>query len=99
MAEKDNTIKLKKPLADGTKELVLDFDKLNGAKLLKAERLAKKDDPQMITAILSGTYLAQVAAMAAGVRYDDILALGVADFSKVTVKVQAFLGGSQTQED
>lgn len=100
MAEKEeNTIQLKKPLGSGAKSLTFDFDKINGYSLIKAEKLAKQDDPQMVVPMLSQAYQAHVAAMAAGVKYDDILSLCASDFTAVTLRAQRFLAGSQTQAE
>ena len=91
----NNVVKLSKPLASGTDMLIFDFDKITGFKLVKAAREAKKDDPQMVVPALSQAYQAHVAAIAAGVKYEEILALNAIDFTAATVKVQAFLLGAQ----
>lgn len=92
-------IKLSKPLADGTAELVLDFDRLNGYRLIKCEKAAKKADPSIALLSLSQTYQAQVAAVAACVKIDDIYSLSGKDFTLVTLKVQSFLLGAETGEE
>ena len=91
----DNVIKLKKPLKNGKDSIVLDFDRLTGYTLIKCERAARKDDKTMTVPLLSQVYLANVAAVAAGVKYDDILGLSAMDFQSVTLRAQGFLTGSQ----
>ena len=90
-----NIIRLKKPLKNGKDSLVLDYDRLTGYTLVKCERAARKDDKTMTVPLLSQVYLANVAAVAAGVKYDDILGLSAIDFQSVTLRAQGFLTGSQ----
>ena len=85
------TIKLRKPMADGTTEITLDFDKLTGYALIKCEKEAKKEDATISVQILSQIYQARVAAVAASVKYDDICNLSGNDFAKVTSRVRNFL--------
>ena len=86
-------IKLKKHLANGNKEVTLDFDKVNGYTLLKCSKLAKAEDKTIIVMETSKIYQAYVAAAASGLKYDDILSLGAADFTAVCLNVQNFLMG------
>lgn len=92
--DEDNVIKLKKPLGNGKDSIALDFDKLNGYALVKCERAARRDDKTMTVPLLSQVYLANVAAVAAGMKYDDILGLCATDFQAVTLRAQSFLTGS-----
>lgn len=89
------TVKLRKPLADGKTELKLDFDKITGYVLLKCEKEAKKDDPRITVPSISQAYNARVAAVAAGVKYDDILSMPAKDFSTTINLVQNFLLDSE----
>lgn len=91
-------VKLIKPLADGTNELIFDFDRLNGYSLIKCEKTAKKMDPSISVLSLSQVYQAQVAAVAACVKIDDIYSLSGKDFTLVTLKVQNFLLGAANGE-
>lgn len=83
-------IKLSSPLA-GKDTLKLDFDKLNGYTLQKCYNAAKREEPNMAVAAFSMAYQVNVAAIAAGVKYDDIMALKGKDFTAVTLLVQGFL--------
>ena len=47
---------------------------------------------------LSQVYQAHVAAIAANVKYDDILALTAKDFTAVMIKTQGFLLGTASQD-
>ena len=90
----DNVVTLSKPLRNGETQLVFDFDKINGYTLINCEKRAKKEDPSMMVPSLSMVYQAYVAAVAAGVKYDDILGLSAKDFTAACVKAQAFLFGT-----
>ena len=92
--DENQVIKLKKPLASGSKEIVLDFDRVNGYTLLKCAKLAKIEDKTIIVPETSKVYQAYVAAAASGLKYDDILSLGAADFTAVCLNVQNFLMGA-----
>jgi hypothetical protein len=91
VVDDDNVLKLSKPLASGAKELVFDFDRVNGYVLIKCEKAAKREDPSIAVPALSMIFQSHVAAAAAKVRYDDILGLPAADFTAACVKAQAFL--------
>ena len=93
------TIKLKKPMADGSKEIKLDFDKVTGYALLKCEKDAKRDDPRITVMSLSQVYQARVAAVAAGVKYDEILSLSGKDFTAVTLATQNFLLNTEEEPE
>ncbi len=94
----DWVVELSKALPDGKKTLVLDFDKITGYTLLSCEKAAKKEDAGMVVPSLSQVYQAHVAAIAADVKYDDILALSARDFTAVMIKTQGFLLGSGSQD-
>ena len=93
--DEGNVIQLKKPLRSGAAEIHLDFDRVTGYILLKCEKQAKKEDPLISVPALSQEYQARVAAVAARMKYDEILELSGADFTAVCLKVQNFLMGSR----
>ena len=93
----DGTMRLRKPLPNGKDELVFDFDRVNGYKLVDAERRAKREDNTITVALLSQVYLAHVTAAACGVKYDDILSLSATDFSAAVLRTQNFLAGNPSQ--
>lgn len=97
-APEDQTIELTRALPDGTKTLILDFDKVSGYTLLRCEKAAKKEDASIVVPALSQVYQAHVAAIAANVKYDDILALPAKDFTAVMIKTQGFLLGTGSQD-
>ncbi len=89
-------IKLKKTIEyKGTeyKELELDLDGLTGTQLIKAKNQLSTNTFTMdnITPQLSMEFQARVAAEAANVPYDVILALSAKDFVQVTNAVRDFL--------
>ena len=90
----DQKIELTRALPDGTKTLILDFDNVSGYTLLRCEKAAKKEDASIVVPALSQVYQAHVAAIAANVKYDDILALTAKDFTAVMIKTQGFLLGT-----
>ncbi|MBR3457687.1 MAG: hypothetical protein IKH16_05995 [Selenomonadaceae bacterium] len=92
--DEGNVIRLCKPM-NGKKEIVLDFDKVNGLTLLSCEKNARKIDGNIVIPQFSTVYKAQVAAAAAGMRYDDIIRLSGPDFTAVTNRVAAFLSGAE----
>ena len=94
----DWVVELSRALPDGKKTLVLDFDNITGYTLLNCEKAAKKEDAGMVVPSLSQVYQAHVAAIAADVKYDDILALSARDFTAVMIKTQGFLLGSGSQD-
>jgi hypothetical protein len=87
-------IVLSKPLDwEGTarSELDLDLGSLTGQDVTRAEREAKAlGDTEMVREF-SKTYLACVAGRACKLPADAILALGIKDFTAVTLTVQNFL--------
>ena len=89
--DENNVVDLISPLPNGKTTLVFDWDKVTGYTLINCAKSAKKEDPVMSVPALSLPYQAAVAAVAAGVRYDDILSLKGPDFIKVTLKAQSFL--------
>lgn len=94
----DQKIELTRALPDGTKTLILDFDNVSGYTLLRCEKAAKKEDASIVVPALSQVYQAHVAAIAANVKYDDILALSAKDFTAVMIKTQGFLLGTGSQD-
>ncbi|MCQ4113707.1 hypothetical protein SAMN02910401_00339 [Megasphaera elsdenii] len=94
----DQKIELTRALPDGTKTLILDFDNVSGYTLLRCEKAAKKEDASIVVPALSQVYQAHVAAIAANVKYDDILALTAKDFTAVMIKTQGFLLGTASQD-
>lgn len=92
--DEGNVVKLSKPM-NGRAELILDFDKITGAMLLKCEKKAKETDSSIVVPQLSMTFQAHVAAAAVGARYDDIINLAGPDFMAVTLKVSRFLNGAE----
>lgn len=94
----DQKVELTRALPDGTKTLILDFDNVTGYTLLRCEKAAKKEDASIVVPALSQVYQAHVAAIAANVKYDDILALTAKDFTAVMIKTQGFLLGTASQD-
>lgn len=82
--------KLSSPI-NGKDTLKLDFDKLNGYMLQKCYNAAKREEPNMSISAFSLAYQVNVAARAAGVKYDDIMSLKGKDFTAITLMVQGFL--------
>ena len=87
----DDIVHLKKPLPNGSDFITFTWDKITGYTLIRCLKNAKKEDPGMTVPALSMPYQAAVAAIAAGVKYDDILSLSAPDFMAVTLKAQNFL--------
>jgi hypothetical protein len=73
--------------------LVIDLDGLSGKSLVDASKEARMLGDVSPVQELSPTYLAVVAAKAAGVPVDMILSLPAKDFTKVKTEVQNFLFG------
>lgn len=94
----DQKIELTRALPDGTKTLILNFDNVSGYTLLRCEKAAKKEDASIVVPALSQVYQAHAAAIAANVKYDDILALTAKDFTAVMIKTQGFLLGTASQD-
>lgn len=93
MIDKENIVKLSKPLPSGATTLVFDFDRLTGYTLIQCERNAKTLDKTMVLPSVSQTYQAFVAAAACGVKVDDIMSLSGRDFTTVLTKTTNFLFG------
>lgn len=77
------------------KAIKLNFDNVTGYTLIRCEKAAKKEDPNISVPSISLTYQAHVAAAAAGVKVDDIYALPGKEFTKVCLDTQNFLLGSE----
>lgn len=77
------------------KVIELNFDNVTGYTLIRCEKAAKKEDPNISVPSISLTYQAHVAAVAAGVKVDDIYALPGKEFTKVCLDTQNFLLGSE----
>ena len=90
----ENVIRLSKPLKDGAKMIIFEFDKIKGSTLLKCEKKAKEVDNSIVVPQLSLVFQAHVAAAALGMRYDDIINLPAPDFMAVTLKISRFLNGA-----
>lgn len=87
-------IKFTKPFTFEDKEytgLILDLEALTGKHLLDASRETRALGDTTPVAELSKTYSAVVAAMAAKIPVELMLALPAKDFSRVTLEVQSFL--------
>lgn len=87
----DNVVALRKPMADGTDKLTLDFDRINGRTLINCEKQARKQDPAITVLALSQVYQALVAGAATGLKYDEVLNLSGKDFTALCLKAQGFL--------
>lgn len=77
------------------KAIELNFDNVTGYTLIKCEKAAKREDPNISVPSISLTFQAHVAAAAAGVKVDDIYALPGKEFTKVCLDTQNFLLGSE----
>lgn len=89
-------IKLKKPLTrDGkaVEELELRLEDLTGADVLSAEQEARMRGDASPNPLFSSQGRAILAARAAGIIVDDIIALSAPDFMLVTTEVGNFLFG------
>lgn len=71
--------------------LDLDLDGLTGQDLLDCEKQVGSAGAQSLVMETNKTYLTYIAARAAKVLPDLILALPAKEFSKLTVQVQGFL--------
>lgn len=72
-------------------ELVLDLDSLTGNDMINAAKESRVIGDTSAVPEMSKTYLVVLAARAAKVPVDMLLALPGKDFSKVTIRVQDFL--------
>lgn len=74
-----------------TTSISLDFEKITGNDLLKAEKEARAMGDQSPSVFLSMTFQAVIAAKLIGVPPDDILALPAQDFRNIVFPVANFL--------
>ncbi len=77
------------------KAIELNFDNVTGYTLIKCEKAAKREDPNISVPSISLIFQAHVAAAAAGVKVDDIYALPGKEITKVCLDTQNFLLGSE----
>ena len=99
--EMENTIKLTRPVQfDGETitEITLDFEKLSGEDIEKAEMQFNAENPQnsitMVKEMAKG-FTAIVAAKAAGVHVGVIRKMSAPDYAKVTMRTTVFLMGGK----
>lgn len=88
------TIKLENKLSVKGEEVTsvtLDFAKLTGRDLIKAEAEVRADGEVTPMLTFSLKYQASLAARMIGVTYDDIMAMNATDFSRITNQVLNFL--------
>ena len=87
-------IKLGNKLTVNGKEVTsvtLDFSKLKGRDLIKAEAEVRADGEVTPLLTFSLKYQAALAARMIGITYDDIMEMNADDFSKITNRVLNFL--------
>lgn len=87
-------IKLENKLTVNGKEVTivtLDFSKLTGRDLIKAEAEVRADGEVTPMLTFSLKYQAALAARMIGITYDDIMEMNADDFSKITNRVLNFL--------
>lgn len=87
-------IKLGNKLTVNGKEVTsvtLDFSKLTGRDLIKAEAEVRADGEVTPLLTFSLKYQAALAARMIGITYDDIMEMNADDFSKITNRVPNFL--------
>lgn len=87
-------IKLENKLTVNGKEVTivtLDFSKLTGRDLIKAEAEVRADGEVTPMLTFSLKYQAALAARMIGITYDDIMEMNADDFSKITNSVLNFL--------
>ena len=87
-------IKLGNKLTVNGKEVphvTLDFSKLTGRDLIKAEAEVRADGEVTPLLTFSLKYQAALAARMIGITYDDIMEMNADDFSKITNRVLNFL--------
>lgn len=90
------TYTLKKPIEDGEneyKELIFDFDSLTGFDVEMAISSLPPEQQSAGVIELNKLYLAEICAIAAGVRPEVIKKLSAKDYSTVTTKAMSFLIG------
>lgn len=97
----ENVIVLTRPLefeGETYEKIELDFEKLTGVDMEKAEMQYHAENPQnsivMVKEMAKG-FVAIVAAKAAGVHLNVIRSLPIADYSKVTMRTTLFLMGGK----
>lgn len=97
----ENIIKLTRPVEfDGETitEIYLDFEKLTGEDIEKAEMQFNAENPQnaitMVKEMAKG-FTAIVAAKAAGVHVSVIRKMSASDYAKVTMRTTLFLMGGK----
>lgn len=71
--------------------MTLDFSKLTGRDLIKAEAEVRADGEVTPLLTFSLKYQAALAARMIGITYDDIMEMNADDFSKITNRVLNFL--------
>lgn len=89
-------IVLSKPIMLGDKEIKeieLDFSKITGNDLVKAESEARAKGDASPSMFLSMKYQLMLAAKIIGVKYEDLLGLPAEDCKKVIAPVALFLLG------
>ena len=87
-------IKLENKLTVNGKEVTivtLDFSKLTGRDLIKAEAEVRADGEVTPLLTFSLKYQAALAARMIGITYDDIMEMNADDFSKIANRVLNFL--------
>lgn len=72
-------------------EISLDFNRITGSDLLKAEKDSRALGDQSPSVFLSMTFQAVIAAKLIGVPPDDIMALPATDFRNIVFPVANFL--------
>lgn len=88
------TVKLSVPFTvkgEEVTELNLDFDKLSGNDLVKAEKEVRATGDNTPLLNFSLTYQAAVAGKIVGCPVDDILSMNAKDFKSITNEVAGFL--------
>lgn len=97
----ENIITLTKPIefeGERYEKLTLDFEKLTGEDIERAEMQFNAENPQnsivMVKEMAKG-FAAIIAAKAAGVHVSVIRKLSAADYSKVTMRTTLFLMGGK----
>lgn len=91
-----NTYTLKKPFEYEGKthtEFQFDFEKLNGAEMIKTENELKDRGIFVISPESDTAFIINLAAKAAGVSEDVLTALPISDFLAIKRMTQRFLNG------
>ncbi|MCL2563607.1 MAG: phage tail assembly protein [Oscillospiraceae bacterium] len=90
------THKFDPPFEHGGKtyeEMVFDFDSLDGTAMVNVEQEAKALGEGHLVAEFDKAYQYRLAAKAAGVSSDMILAMPLRDFNRITNRTRSFLIG------